>query len=339
MSFKLLSCDGGGIRGLISAMLIQDLDRDLEILKKVQGFAGTSTGALIALGLAAGIPIDAIVEIYKAKGKEIFQKNGWLESHEVEPPKPPVPEDESVETSGPGFLGCRYKNDGLIKIATELLGKRTLKDLSDQVQAYTYVGVAAVQLYDAQSESWKPRTLSSANSFQNIKMVDAALASAAAPTYFPPYEISKLGFFADGGLFANDPAMCALADIVTQKVAPLSEVSLLSIGTGHSPEGIPPSDIPKPLDWGVNYWMWPWQYRSVPAMSLLNLTMEGASQATAAIAESLLGDSSIRANPHLKTPIPLDAWEDVDQIERLTKQYMESSEWHQVKKWVHANWA
>jgi patatin-like phospholipase/acyl hydrolase len=62
--FIMLSCDGGGVRGLITAKLLQTLDP--AFLQSVSLFAGTSTGSIIALGLAAGLPIDQIVEIYRS---------------------------------------------------------------------------------------------------------------------------------------------------------------------------------------------------------------------------------------------------------------------------------
>lgn len=62
--FLILTCDGGGIRGLITAMLIDKLNEELNFLDKIDLFAGTSTGGLIALGLASGLPISQLVDIY-----------------------------------------------------------------------------------------------------------------------------------------------------------------------------------------------------------------------------------------------------------------------------------
>ncbi len=84
MTFRILSCDGGGIRGLITTLLIQDLDKRSGIIAKADGFAGTSTGGLIALGLARGAPIAEIVDIYRTQGAAIFKKNGaWLEQQQA----------------------------------------------------------------------------------------------------------------------------------------------------------------------------------------------------------------------------------------------------------------
>ena len=64
-TYRILSCDGGGIRGVITAKLLQALDPS--VLKNIDLFAGTSTGSIIALGLASGVPIDTIVELYSAE--------------------------------------------------------------------------------------------------------------------------------------------------------------------------------------------------------------------------------------------------------------------------------
>ncbi len=78
MAFKIICCDGGSIRGLMTALLLQDLDKQFGVVAKADGFAGTSTGGLIALGWASNIPINDIVSIYETQGSTIFRPNGWL---------------------------------------------------------------------------------------------------------------------------------------------------------------------------------------------------------------------------------------------------------------------
>ena len=68
----IVTCDGGGIRGLITALLIQALDKQYSILKKANMYAGTSTGGIIALGLASGLDISTIVNIYATQGPVFF---------------------------------------------------------------------------------------------------------------------------------------------------------------------------------------------------------------------------------------------------------------------------
>ena len=72
-NYLILSCDGGGIRGLVPALLLQQLDQELNFLSRVDLFAGTSTGGVIATGLASEVSISSIVNIYMTKGAEIFK--------------------------------------------------------------------------------------------------------------------------------------------------------------------------------------------------------------------------------------------------------------------------
>ena len=71
--FFILSCDGGGIRGLLTALLIKKLDAEFQLLKHVDLFAGTSSGGIISLGLAAGMPISKIIELFQRNAKRIFE--------------------------------------------------------------------------------------------------------------------------------------------------------------------------------------------------------------------------------------------------------------------------
>lgn len=331
MTFKLLCCDGGGIRGLITALLIQELDKHHGVISKADGFAGTSTGALIALGLANDVAIGDIINIYKNQGSTIFEPNGWL-LEEKERTRP-VPQTIEELGSGPGFLSCQYKNDGLIKIATSLLGDRRLSD------ANKYVAANTARLWDG--TSWEPATFSNSsnNPYSGIKMRDAALATSAAPTYFPPYEIGQFGYFADGGVFANNPSMTAIGDALSGgRVASLDNVRVLSLGTGLVPQGIAPDSVSNPLNWGVTHWMWPWQSNQVPAMALLSLMMDCTAKVATSEAQQLLADNFHRGNVDLPEPFPLDDWKQVAKLEQYTKAYMSSKDWQCVQEWVVKNW-
>ena len=73
--YLILSCDGGGIRGLLTALLLKELDKSCGLLQRVDLFAGTSTGGILAIGLAGGLGIDRLIDLYKAKAKNIFEKS------------------------------------------------------------------------------------------------------------------------------------------------------------------------------------------------------------------------------------------------------------------------
>ena len=74
MSYKIIAFDGGGIRGLVSALLLKELDPNGELVKGTNLFAGTSTGSFLALALADDVPLDTIIEMYQQKGSFIFEE-------------------------------------------------------------------------------------------------------------------------------------------------------------------------------------------------------------------------------------------------------------------------
>ncbi|WP_175956091.1 patatin-like phospholipase family protein [Burkholderia sp. BCC0405] len=328
MTFKILSCDGGGIRGLITALLIQDLDRRSRIIERADGFAGTSTGGLIALGLARGASISEIVDIYRTKGPVIFRKNpAWLAQQQAL--------EQTAVLAGPGLTACQYVNTGLLEIARSLLGNRKLTDLS------RFVAINSARLWDPQTKSWAPCTFSNGNgnAYRNIGGVDAALATSAAPTYFPPYEIAGLGYFADGGVFANNPSISAIAEaLASGRTSNLDDARLLSLGTGTSPEGILPNAVGNPLNWGISTWLWPLEYRGVPAAALLGMTMDTTATIAARQAEQILNTHYRRGNFVLGQSIGLDDWQKVPELEQETLAYMKSAEWQQVCQWVEQYW-
>ncbi|PPU73627.1 patatin-like phospholipase family protein [Xanthomonas sp. NCPPB 1638] len=335
MSFKIISCDGGGIRGLITALFIQDLDQHSQILENVDGFAGTSTGGLLALALVNGVPIEQIIKMYMTQGATIFESNGWLLAQEAASQQPPL---DSALGSGPGFLSSQYKNDGLLTVAKHLLGSTPLS------AAKRFVAINSARLWDG--NSWMPATFSntSSSAYPGISMVDAALATSAAPTYFPPYRVAganyDYGFFADGGVFANNPAMTAIAEAVASGlVSSVGDIKLLSLGTGSSPQGIPPAVIGNPLKWGVSSWLHPWASGTVPAMPLLNLTMDTTAELVRIQTEQILGGNAMRANLPLGRPYALDDWKHVADLAAEATSYMKTDAWQGVRDWVSSNWS
>ena len=336
MSYKILCCDGGGIRGLITALLIQDLNKKFKVIQRADGFAGTSTGGLIALGLANGNDISEIVSIYESEGSTIFQENSrFLE--ELESSSSDLIKELATESeffSGPGIFSCQYKNDGLKQVAEKLLGTKKLADASKLLV------VNSARLWNG--TSWDSAALSNTpnSKYREMKMVDAALATSAAPTYFPPYCINPFGFFADGGTFANNPSVTAISEaIANRKVKSIEDLYILSLGTGESPQGIPPEAIGNPLKWGVTHWLWPLSSGKVPKLALLNLILDCTARVATAQAQQILGKHRYcRGNFILKSPIALDDWRQVSELKQETEKYMQSADWKQVCTWVEKTW-
>lgn len=200
---RILACDGGGIRGLLTAIWIRRLQSVRpDLLERVQLFAGTSTGGIIALALAKGLAIDDIVELYARNGAAIFQRDWrhWL-----------------------GLTGAKYRNHNLRKQLQALFLDAELEDLRP-------VLIPSFQLDNHASppeRRWKPKFWTNMTPADRPMPVwQVALYTTAAPTYFPAVD-----GYVDGGLIANNPSLAALAEMLRAGSLPAS-VSLLSLGTG-----------------------------------------------------------------------------------------------------------
>ena len=348
MTFRLLSCDGGGIRGYISSTLIQNLNTatDGALLGKADGFAGTSTGGLISIGLGAGVPIDTLVDIYKNRAATIFTRNDrWKDAEEAEAD----PQKERLRAagreegifSGPGYFSCEYVSTGLANIMADHVGSKTFGQVTDRM-----IAVNTAQLWDTDvtPARWAPVTLNNlkvGNDYSSLQLVDAALATSAAPTYFPPHQIGPMGYFADGGTFANNPVMNGIEVALNGgRATSLDDIQVVSIGTGITPAGVKPSQIGDPLGWGALDWLWPLETSSgVPALALLNLTLDLSAQNAGEVTARLLGGNLVRINPELKKPVPLDGYspEDYDRMNAAIEHAMDAPEWQRaidlVKGW------
>ena len=132
-TYRILSCDGGGIRGVITAKLLQALDPS--VIKNIDLFAGTSTGSIIALGLASGVPIDTIVQLYSSQKacSKIFQPYLPLAEQDrlgrafaageqalIATSEAPADLGDRLRELGPLLLFPKYRSDGLRELAGHL---------------------------------------------------------------------------------------------------------------------------------------------------------------------------------------------------------------------------
>lgn len=252
MAFCILAFDGGGICGLFTARL---LDRLLQahptLIDDADLLAGTSTGGIIALAIAAGKSPADLVGLYRDEGPDIFDDSWW---------------DDIVDLGN--AVGADYSNKYLKKALTRQLGATTtLKDLKRRVlvPAFDLDDGDAQSIADAtpakqkikkevSSRSWKPKffhNFPGNDSDGQLLAVDIGLRTSAAPTFFPAYQ----GYI-DGGVVSNNPSMAAVAcalDPRAGKAASTAEIVVLSISTGNNPQY-----IGKPnANWGWGQWARP----------------------------------------------------------------------------------
>jgi hypothetical protein len=336
MAYLILSCDGGGIRGLITALLLQDLEKDFGILGRVKLFAGTSTGGILALALASGLGIDAIVNVYQNDGAQIFtplhlgELDALLERLKLAP-RPPTGDPqmhniiEQVWKNLDSLFYVRYNNTGLASVLKSLLPNRTLRELRN-------VMVTTFQLDSP--EGWQPITINNviANQGADSLPVDAALSTGAAPTYFPPYKHPQYGYCVDGGVFANNPSSLALA-VALQAGTPLSEIVMLSLGTGFAIQKM--EIVLPPAFYGPLLWLLPIALPSMPATPLIEVLLSGVGPADSFQCQQILDGNFMRADVPLPTFISMDNYRAVDQLQSAAESYIRNSPaWQQVRAWV-----
>lgn len=211
--YRLLALSGGGVRGVFQARFLEQLERKRNNPAKslFSGVAATSTGSIVGLALAAGIPARNIVELYRSKAGNIFQKrSGSL-----------------LRTGG------RYPQAPLRDALDHEFGDTRLGDL----QMETYIMASTMDTYQG-------RVFSSVDEEdKHLRVVDVALASSAAPTFFPPMQVTgDQRAYVDGGLWANDPSMAVLRKLNSRGTS-LSTLTMLLIGCGRAPRGVNYRDL------------------------------------------------------------------------------------------------
>src|SRR6266542_2343003 len=180
-NYLILMCDGGGSRGLIPALLVQQLDQELNLLERVDLFAGTSTGGLVAIGLASDVPVSSLVDIYMTKGAEVFQPYPFVSSV---PPQELTDNYPKAAALPLDLLQVKYTDAGLKKLVEQTFpAGKTLRELSRKLL------VTAFDLYQDKRKAWAPISLTNLPGYNtdDIRVLDAALSTTAGPVYFPPH--------------------------------------------------------------------------------------------------------------------------------------------------------
>ncbi|MFU8861382.1 MAG: CBASS cGAMP-activated phospholipase [Cyclonatronaceae bacterium] len=211
--FRILSIDGGGIRGIYPAHVLRCIEERLQInlFDTFDMIAGTSTGSIIAAGVATGLPAVDIVAMYKEHGEEIFRKKRFFL-----PKKSVQPMFDSV-----------YDAQYLEKVLTGVFQDKRLGDIKKPLLLpSTDIGNGCIHVL--KSGYSKEFTRDNA-----VLVKDAVLASCSAPTYFDPHRLNEY-LLADGGLWANNPALAAVIDAKKRLGVIQDDIQILTIGTGHS---------------------------------------------------------------------------------------------------------
>jgi patatin-like phospholipase/acyl hydrolase len=210
--FYILAVDGGGFRGAFSAHLLKRMEESWSLAwrDRFGMFAGTSTGSIIAAGLATGLTANYLSDFYAEHGDTIFRPR------------------------------LRSRLD-VLKIFTSRYSSKPLRNLLEQEFGGTTLGevrvpliVPSVDIGNGCVHVFKSKYADGFVRDPNVRISDAVLASCSAPTYFDPHIVADKYQLVDGGLWANNPSLVAVIDAKYRLGVSLDDIRVLSIGTGKS---------------------------------------------------------------------------------------------------------
>jgi len=306
--YRVLSIDGGGIRGIVTAVMMQRLAARAGLegfLDQIDLITGTSTGGLLALGIAHGLDLEEIRGFYELDGPKIFD-DSWL--------------DDLLDLGK--LRGADYKTAPMRRVLKRILGDdTTLGQLKKRV---------LITAFDMDNEdpdemkrTWKPKLFHNfpgAGNDRHELAYKVGLYTAAAPTYFP-----SVDGYIDGGVYANNPAMCGLAQTQDTRYRPtpsMDDVVLLSLGTGASLFHVKG----KTHDWGYVQWVKP----------LINLMLDGISGIADYHCHQMLRERYHRLAPVFppEVSIPMD---DIKKIPYMIR-FAEELDLSPTVRWMKRHW-
>lgn len=281
--FRILSIDGGGIRGILPATILTELEDRYTGGRPAGDFfdliTGTSTGGIIALGLALGLRSKIILDLYLQHGPRVFPR---LEG-----------DPRKLRAAWRFVRALRhhaYDPASLQQALTKVLGNATIGDAQRRLCIPSFDGFTETFIFKTPHHrdyrlDWRE------------SMVAVAMATAAAPTYFPIYR-DRGRFFGDGGVWSNNPIMIGLVDALACNKLDRRQVHILSLGTGDTEMRITNEQIRLG---GVWYWR-----------EIISSAMHLQSQNAIGQAGLLIGrDQIVRLNapPMPEYPIMLDDYQ------------------------------
>lgn len=280
--FRILSIDGGGIRGVFSAMVLAELEGRFlgrgSIRDRFDLVTGTSTGGIIALGLGAGLSPRQMAQFYIEQGREIFP-----------------PYEDSIRgrlrrrfAAARKFTRYRYERDALERVLADVFADRKLGSSPVRLCIPSADGNHG-DVYIFKTPHHPDYKLD-----QHELMTKVACATAAAPTFFQPLDDGGYRFI-DGGLWANNPIMIGLVDALACFDVDRGNIRILSVGCGDTQFTVGEDKVEGGL--------LAWKDVIEGAMSFQSLNALGQ-------ARLLIGaDRVVRIAPnHTDDPIQLDDW-------------------------------
>jgi hypothetical protein len=221
--FTILSIDGGGIRGVFPVNVLKNIKNDMgtDFSKEFDLVAGTSTGSIIAASLATGFPLDQVVDMYENRAAEIFKNN---------------------KMAFKGIRKSKYSNKKFILQVYEALGNTMMDETKTDLI-----------LTSADITEGKPVIFD--NTYKDLTVSDAVIASCSAPVYFKPHRIGG-NYYIDGGIWASNPTLVSIIHAMKKYNLRLEDIAVMSLGTGYNKAFCFNGDIASmdESNWGALRW-------------------------------------------------------------------------------------
>lgn len=288
--FRILSIDGGGLRGMVPLMVLEKIEKETgkRIHEMFDMVVGTSTGGIIVCGVLASedgktprLTLAQLMNLYKSKAGEIFPFR-----------KKPINWLVFIKN----IFRPKFNPKGLDSNLSEYFNGLKLSNM---------LGQGIVTAYDVKYNEvvmFKSRKSSEEGFDADLK--DVCRATSAAPTYLPAYEMKFSGkdrILVDGGVYVNNPTMAAVADAIKCGVN-LKDIEVLSLGTGNHVER-----REKATKWGFYGW----------ARPISDVMMDGTSAAV-----SYECDYMLEKHIRVQVRIPNEDMKEMDDSRKSTLDYI-----------------
>jgi uncharacterized protein len=249
---RILSIDGGGLRGIVPIKMLQEIERrsGKRIFELFDLICGTSTGGLITCGLTVSedgktplYSLKDLEDVYALRGKEIFPKqNGFFE----------------ILNSISSLTSPKFSEKGIEKVMSDMFGERRI------TSCLTSILVCTFDLNSNEALFFKTRHALEFPSC-NALLKDVCMSTSAAPSFLPPYQFiydGKNRTCVDGGIYINNPSVAGIVEVSKHSSQEpynveqfsLSDLLMVSIGTGHYSENLARQRVEKwgAIKWGVS---------------------------------------------------------------------------------------
>jgi predicted acylesterase/phospholipase RssA len=265
----LLALSGGGFRGLFTARVLEVLEIEAEgqIGRRFDVIGGTSIGGVLAIALACGIPAETVRKRFAQDGHRIFRRR---------------------LTRVAGLLGARYSPTPLRRTIAGVLGAWASRPFAEIPKP---VLVVAIEERTGRPKIFRSDALAPGEG-DTATILDAALATSAAPTFFPPHHVGKAAYV-DGGLIANAPDLVLATEAMRRFGAALPDITVLSVGTAGSPRDGRVGGDPGAGSWLMGH-------------RLIELTIDAQAALAMAQLERLGPRRVLRIDAAPRHPMPMD---------------------------------